>query len=235
MRSYDVTAEFYDLLHAADYLRTTRRLLDRWLGDPQVGVIDVGAGTGIATELLAMRCDVTVHSVEPAASMRAILLSRLAGRTELLSHVRVHARPAARLGLASAADVAICLNTMATLDETERADALRSIARALVRGGILIVQRPPEAPGPERSDLPSWQLGGDIYSGDVTCTRVDDGLVEWRFAYRVSRDGIIVREEFESFAGHLLPAVRFDRELAKAGFTPVDNDEPDVVIAHRIG
>lgn len=107
---YAATAEFYDLLQATGYLAVAERLLDRWLGVPQLGVLDIGAGTGIATALLAGRCDVTVHAVEPAANMRAVLLSRLAGRTDLLERVRVHAGPAQRLGLRQVADAANCLN-----------------------------------------------------------------------------------------------------------------------------
>jgi len=84
MRSYEVTAEFYDLLQATRYVQRADAVLSRWLGRPRVGALDVGAGTGLATELLAKRCDVTVHAVEPTRSMRTVLLSRLAGRPELL-------------------------------------------------------------------------------------------------------------------------------------------------------
>ncbi|MFD0592531.1 hypothetical protein ACFQZ4_08155 [Catellatospora coxensis] len=44
-QAYAVTAEFYDLLQATEHLAVTGRLLDRWLGSPEVGVLDVGAGT----------------------------------------------------------------------------------------------------------------------------------------------------------------------------------------------
>jgi SAM-dependent methyltransferase len=234
-RSYDVTAEFYDLLHAADYVTTTERLLDRWLGDPIVGVLDVGAGTGIATGLLARRCRVTVHAVEPAASMRAVLLSRLAGRPELLSRIRLHARTVQRLGLQRVADFALCLNTMSGFNQEARAAALDALARALVPGATLVVQRPPSDPGADRYDLPSWYLGGDVYGGDVACTPIGEDLVEWRFTYRITRDDVIVREQVETFQGHLASADNFDAQLTKAGFALIDTDGPDIVIARRIG
>ena len=234
-RSYAVTAEFYDLLQATDFLATAERLLDRWLGEPLVGVLDVGAGTGIATGLLARRVSVTVHAVEPAASMRAVLLSRLAGRPELLSRVRLHARPVQRLGLHRAADFALCLNTMSSLDATDRASALDALARAIVRGGTLVVQRPPDSAGAPRYDLPTWQLGGDTYSGEVACTATADDLVQWRFTYRVSRGATILRTEIETFDGHLASADAFAAQLTAAGFMPVDSDTPDVVIARRVG
>ncbi|WP_144119288.1 class I SAM-dependent methyltransferase [Catellatospora sichuanensis] len=232
-QEYAVTAEFYDLLQATEHLAVTGRLLDRWLGRPEVGVLDVGAGTGLATNLLARRCAVTVHAVEPAASMRAVLLSRLAGHTEVLPRVRLYARNVQDLGLAGIADFAWCLNTMAGLDLSDRAAALRALATALVPGGRLVVQRPPTRAAEDRRDLPSWQLGGDLYSGEVTTSPVGADRVRWRFSYRVSRDGALVREESEVFDGHLATESGFDAELVAAGFTVIGTDDPDIVVARR--
>jgi SAM-dependent methyltransferase len=232
--SYSVTAEFYDLLQATAFLATAERLLDRWLGTPRVGVLDIGAGTGLATGIFARRCAVTVHAIEPAAGMRTVMLSRLAGRPEMLSRVRVHARGLQDLGLSRVADFAWCLNTMGTLSEADRAAGLAALATAVVRGGTLVVQRPPAEPGPERADLPSWELGGDVYGGEVTCTPTGPKFVEWRFTYRVARGGVLIREESETFAGHLATEAEFAEQLGTAGFTPVDTDEPDIVIAHRV-
>ncbi|GAA1421342.1 class I SAM-dependent methyltransferase [Catellatospora coxensis] len=232
-QAYAVTAEFYDLLQATEHLAVTGRLLDRWLGSPEVGVLDVGAGTGLATNQLARRCSVTVHAVEPAASMRAVLLSRLAGQAEVLPRVRVYARNVQDLGLTGVADFAWCLNTMAGLDRSERAAALRALARALVPGGRLVVQRPPTRAAADRRDLPSWRLGGDLYTGEVSTTPVGADRVRWRFSYRVSRDGALVREETEVFDGHLATESGFDAELTEAGFTVVGADEPDIVVARR--
>lgn len=235
MSSYDVTAEFYDLLQASRYRETARRLLDRWLGEPVVGVVDMGAGTGIATEQLARRCAVTVHAVEPAPSMRAILLSRLAGRSDLLPRVRVHDRPAGRLRLHRVADFAWCLNVLPSLTADDRAATLGALADAMVPAGRLLVQRPPSEMGRDRADLPTWCLGGDAYGGEVLCERIDAGRIRWCFIYRVSRDDVLIREHAETFDGYLVPAAAFTRELAEAGFVPEDTDAPDVVIARRIG
>jgi SAM-dependent methyltransferase len=230
---YDVTAEFYDLLHAADYLRVTERLLDRWLGEPAVAVLDVGAGTGLGTVALAARCHTPIHAIEPAASMRAILLSRLAGRSALLHRITVHAAPVEHLDLEAMADFALCLNTMSTLDERARRDGLAAIARAMVAGGRLLVERPPENLGPTRTTLPTWPLGEDRYGGETERIRVGPDEIEWRFTYRVVRGDAVVREATEVFRGYLISAAAFDEELRAAGFEPEHTDEPDFVIARR--
>ncbi|GHJ43835.1 hypothetical protein Cs7R123_11770 [Catellatospora sp. TT07R-123] len=232
--TYTVTAEFYDLLQAAQHRAVTVPLLDRWLGRPVVGVLDVGAGTGLDTVLLAERCDVTVHAVEPSSTMRAVLLGRLTARADLLARVRVHAREVERLGLAGVADFAWCRNTVSGFDTAGRAAALAAMATALVPGGRLVVQRPPAVALPDRGDLPSVLVGGDLYSGELTTTPVGDQRVRWRFAYRVSRDGALVRQEDETFEGHVVTPEAFARELAAAGFTVEAEDIGDTVVARRV-
>jgi SAM-dependent methyltransferase len=230
---YQVTAEFYDLLQATRLDGLAQRLLGRWLGSPKVGVIDAGAGTGLVTAMLAGRCDVTVHAIEPAAQMRAILLSRLAGHPDELARVRVHARGIEELGLREVADFAWCFNTLACLDKDARAGALAALARAMVRGGTLVLQRPPTHLGPPRADLPRLELGGDVYSGEVVCTELAADRVQWRFVYRVSRGDALIREATEAFTGYLASEAEFGQQLDDAGFTTVAADEPDVIIARR--
>jgi len=229
-RSYAVTAEFYDLLQADEFGRLAERLTRRWLGTPQFGVLDVGAGTGLATVLLAEKSAVVVHAVEPSGPMRAVLLSRLAGTPHLLPRIRVHAAGVQDVGLRAEADFAWCVNTMACLDREERAAGLAAIRAALVPGGRLVVQRPPhrvEQPW----ELPSRRLGDELYAGRVTCAEAGPGRAQWRFTYRVTCGDTLVREARESFDVYLAEPWEFDGELRAAGFDPIAQDEPEIVIA----
>ncbi|MCP2327582.1 SAM-dependent methyltransferase [Hamadaea flava] len=228
--SYAVTAEFYDLLQAAEFSRLAERLLGRWLGTPTVGILDVGAGTGLATALLAERAGVVVHAVEPSAPMRAVLLSRLAGMPHLLDRIRVHAMGVQDVGLTAVADFAWCVNTMACLDPVERAEVLAAIRVALVPGGRLVVQRPPHRLEPPW-ELPSRRLGDDRYTGQVTCADAGPDRARWRFTYRVTHDDRLVREARESFEVYLAEPAAFTGELRAAGFDPIAQDEPEIVIA----
>ena len=167
--------------------------------------------------MLARHCDVTVHAIEPAAEMRAILLSRLAGRPDDLAKVRVHARRIEELGLREVADFGWCVNTLACLDQAARADALAALARAMVRGGTLVLQRPPTRHGRPRTDLPRLELGGDVYSGEVVCTPIDADRIQWRFVYRVSRADALIREVSETFTGYLATEEQFGRSSTTPG------------------
>jgi hypothetical protein len=122
---------------------------------------------------------------------------------------------------------------MAGLDPAARAAALAALAVALVPGGRLVVQRPPTAAADSRRDLPSRHVGGDRYTGEVTTERTGPRTVRWRFDYRVSRAGALVRTATEVFDGHLATVPEFDAELAGVGFTVEATDDPDIVIAHR--
>ncbi|MDI1461503.1 class I SAM-dependent methyltransferase [Catellatospora sp. KI3] len=230
---YAVTAEFYDLLQADGQLAVVDRLADRWFGRPRVGVLDVGAGTGLAVFRFAQRCELPVHAVEPAASMRAVLLSRLATRPDLRPRVRVHAAGVQELGLRGVADFGWCLNTMGGLGGPARRRALAALAEALVPGGVAVVQRPPATARGDRRSLARVELGGDVYTGDVTSMPVGAAGVRWCFRYRVVRDGELVRQETETFDGHLVSAELFDAELLRAGLAPVGADSPDVVVVRR--
>jgi SAM-dependent methyltransferase len=230
--SYEVTAEFYDVLHASSYVRITEGLLDRWLGSPAVGVIDVGAGTGLGTFLLAERSDVPVHAVEPAAPMRAVLLSRLAGKPELLSRVHLHTCPAQDLPLVGAADFALCCNTMGTLPAESRTEVLAALARALVPGGRLVVERPPTSPTPTVHQLPSWRLGDEVYGGSVSVDDNGDATLTWRFEYEVTNADVVVRSAHESFTGYVVAADEFEASVTEAGFD-IEDIKGDVVSAIR--
>jgi SAM-dependent methyltransferase len=232
---YEVTAEFYDLLHGARYIRVTQAILDRWLGEPRSAVIDVGAGTGLGTALLARRCAAPVHAIEPSRGMRAVLLSRLAGHEELLSRVHVHTCRVQDLNMHDQADFALCLNILGVMDPSERAAALDALARAMMAGGRLVVQAPPAQVRERCSRLPSWSLGDETYGGEVTSTPRGDDMIEWRFTYRVTKGDVLVRQESETFYGYVATPDAFRGELERAGFLITDTDEPDIVIARRAG
>ncbi|GHH80483.1 hypothetical protein GCM10018781_61070 [Kitasatospora indigofera] len=74
MGDYVVSAEFYDLLQAEGDRRLAERRFAGAADRARGSILDVGAGTGIVTEVLLRASSVPVHAVGPAPPMRAALL-----------------------------------------------------------------------------------------------------------------------------------------------------------------
>ncbi|MFB8201668.1 class I SAM-dependent methyltransferase [Kitasatospora purpeofusca] len=233
---YAVSAEFYDLLQA----ETDRRLAERRFGPAAArarrAVLDVGAGTGIVTEVLLHTSGVPVHAVEPAPAMRAALASRLAHLgADQRARVTVHPETLEAAGLTEIADLAVASNVIACLDPATRRTTWKAIAAALVPGGLLLFDPPPDHL-PDRPEpairLGPVRVGPDHYSADVT-RHPHRGVLQAVFVYRVERDGEVLREEQETFDLWPAPAERLTEELAGAGLHLVRAPSTGLMAARR--
>lgn len=233
---YAVSAEFYDILQAED----DRRRAERRFGDAgrraRHGIMDIGAGTGIVTQVLLSASTVPVHAVEPAAAMRAVLLTRLAALSaDQHARVTVHACPVESTDLEDAADLAVASNVVACLDPATRRAAWRAVARALLPGGLLLFEPPPAAPPTGRETagrLGPVKVGPDVYSAQVT-REPDRGVIRTVFRYRVERDGRVVREETEAFTMWPADARQLGEELAAEGLQVVRAPHRELMAARR--
>jgi 16S rRNA A1518/A1519 N6-dimethyltransferase RsmA/KsgA/DIM1 with predicted DNA glycosylase/AP lyase activity len=97
-----VSIPFYDLLQADVHVPEVARKLPPLLSGARRAILEVGAGTGLITTLLADCTPAEIFAAEPAAGMRAVLLSRLSSRPQLLARVTVLACDALRGELAGA-------------------------------------------------------------------------------------------------------------------------------------
>ncbi|WP_033442337.1 class I SAM-dependent methyltransferase [Saccharothrix sp. NRRL B-16314] len=227
--AYDVSAEFYDVLQER---RDHARARDRFgaaARRARTGVIDVGAGTGIVADVLVRATTAPVHAIEPADAMRAFLLDRLAGMAPRdRARVTVHPCPAQDFRLHRSADLAVAANVVQCLSPEDRRATWRALAEALVPGGLLLFDPPPESlerPGQWR--LPPVHAGEDVYSAHVTSTP-EDGVQRLHYTYRVHRAGTLVREEHEAFTVWPASRATVTAELEDAGFTPVRPPHRDV-------
>ena len=218
---YSVTAEFYDILQAESDRRLAERRFAAAARAAQAGIVDVGAGTGIVTEVLLACSAAPVHAVEPATPMRVALLTRLAGLgADARARVTVHPCTLQGAGLKGEADLVVCANLAGVVEPAQRRELWRAAERALVPGGLLLVDPPPSGvpDTPTRRELPPVRVGPDTYSAEV-CTREDRGLLSVTYTYRVERAGRILRQEAEEFTMWPATAETVDEELREAGFT----------------
>lgn len=223
---YTVTAEFYDILQAESDRRLADRRFAAAASRARVGIVDVGAGTGIVTEVLLARSAAPIHAVEPSTPMRVALLTRLAGMTaDARARVTIHPDTLQGAALTRVADLVVCANIAGAVEPAQRRELWSAAAEALVPGGVLLVDPPPTAvpDAPTLRDLPPVRVGPDTYSAQVR-TRPDRGLLTLTYIYRVERDGEIVREESEEFSMWPASTDTFHDELRQAGFSAAATD-----------
>lgn len=108
------------------------RLLGQWIGQPAPRVVDLGAGTGLATAIWSGTA-ASVVAVEPSAQMRAIAEQRVADLPDAANFTFLGAT-AEDTGLPDeCADVVVASQAMHWFDPVR---ALPEIARLLRPGGV---------------------------------------------------------------------------------------------------
>ena len=229
MDAYTVSAEFYDVLQARDERERADRLFASPARRARSGIIEVGAGSGLVTQVLARAATVPVHAIEPNPAMRALLLSRLAAApNEHRARVTVHPEPVQELWPrehAPAADLAVCSKVVATLDPHERRETWAALARLVGPDGLLLIDPPPTtAPeSPRTQVLRQVAVGDDVYSGflsetPVRGTTAGADRIHLEYTYQVRRDGELLREEREEFDLWPVGSEQLRWELACAGW-----------------
>lgn len=216
---YSVTAEFYDVLQAESDRRLSEHRFGRAAGEARVGIVDVGAGTGIVTEVLLARSAAPVHAVEPSEPMRVALMARLAGLpADRRARVSVHPDTLQAAGLEQVADLAVCVNLAGLIEPRRRPGLWRAVAAALVPGGVLLLEPPPETlpDAPACRDLPPVRVGPETFSAQVE-SRADHGRIAVTYTYQVERGGELVREERERFTMWAADPEELRAELREAG------------------
>ncbi|MGW0580340.1 methyltransferase [Streptomyces sp. NPDC002920] len=235
--AYAISAEFYDVLQAERDGARVRRLYRDDVRKARVGVLDVGAGTGRVTLMSLMESQVPVHAIEPARSMRSPLMTRLASLpADLRMRVTVYPHPLDEAGLHQVADAAVCHNTIACLHPAARRALWPAVAEALVPGGVLLVQLPPERlPRHETTHvLPTVRVGRHEYGGRMVAS-ADVNQIRTRFDYWVRGEGGVLRQHNATF--WMWPASRTELvgELARCGFAPLRDRADASVLAVRLG
>ncbi|MFG3297034.1 class I SAM-dependent methyltransferase [Streptomyces sp. NPDC048179] len=230
--SYAVTAEFYDILQAAEDERRVRHHYGRSVAKARLGVLDIGAGTGRVTLMSLAESRADVHAVEPARAMRASLMTRLSALpARQRERVIVHPHALNEAPLHAVADVAVCHNTVACLSPAARRALWPAIGAALAPGGALFLHLPP-ARLPARNVLrvlPRQRVGAHTYGGRMVMSRAGDRIRTCVDYWVRSEEGVL-REHTETF--WMWPASRSALlgDLEQHGFVPLPgHDDPEVL------
>jgi len=215
------TAQYHDLLHGQDTVAVVRALIAPHPEIVRHGVLDVGAGTGLAlAEAALLVPDVPILAVEPSPSMRAALFCRLVDDVSLRERTTVLPCNVEQLDVDGVADLVLCLGTSPCFPPAYRPDIWTALHRAMVTGGALILDKPEPS---EPAVVAATELGR-IRIGQYTLVSSRRGEPAgqrqwWDVTYTLlDPDEKPVAEESEEHYTWPVKVEELTAELALAGF-----------------
>lgn len=219
---YAVAVPFYDLWHEDGHVPEVREKLPSLV---RGSVLEIGAGTGLITELIAAATDGEIFALEPSLGMRSVLLSRIAGRPDLLERVTVLPYGALEVDLDEPVDMVVMIAVLYAIED--RTKLWETLARQLVPGGRLVfnyAERPMPTPG-EPARMAAYQVGRHTYEIWGQTHAVEGEKVQASFTYRIRHADAVISDDVVESVTHRPSAATLRAELAAAGFVPDEAPE----------
>ncbi|TDD51285.1 class I SAM-dependent methyltransferase [Nonomuraea terrae] len=212
---------FYDLLHDDGHVPVIRELLPPLLAGVRHGVIEIGAGTGLITEVIARSTPGEIYALEPSLGMRSVLLSRLAADPGTRRRVTVLPCGALDTEVDEPVEAVVMISVLQSFPAAERAELWQVLARQLRPGGRLVFNwrdRPTPVPG-TLEPVGSYEVGRHTYEIAAQVLGVAGESVTSRFVYRVRQRGVVISEDEVVSTNHWPSTGVLAWELKESGFT----------------
>jgi SAM-dependent methyltransferase len=224
---------FYNLCHERRVVPGIRASLAPLLAGVGRSILEIGAGTGLITVALADLTLAEIFALEPSADMRAVLLSRLSSRQELLPRVTVLPCDAMSVRLDEPAEAVVMINVMSELEPDYRKRLWPVLAASLETAGLLVFTWGDGAPPIRRQRVESHQVGRHTYTVVSEILDSDGEAYRARYLYRITDGSKVISEE--EITGNFYKPVWnvLQRELTGAGFTQAEGAEG--LLAWRLG
>ncbi|MEQ4724976.1 class I SAM-dependent methyltransferase [Nonomuraea sp. B19D2] len=219
--NYSLAVPFYDLWHEDGHVPLIRELLPPLLKGVERSVIEIGAGTGLITRLIARETPAEIYAVEPALGMRSVLVNRLAEDPELLRRVTVLPCGALDVEVDEPVEAIVMISVLQSFPAGQRAELWRVLARQLEPGGRLVFnwrERAVPVPG-DLEVMGSYEVGRHTYEIAGQVLEVGGESVTSRFVYRIRQRGVAVSEDEAVVTNHWPAGERLVSELEAAGFS----------------
>jgi Methyltransferase domain len=233
---YSASGEYVHLLSAPVWTDLRPRLTAALAGvDPEAGpVLELGAGSGLGTDVLLDSLGNDVLAVEPSTSLRGVLLARLADRGT--TRVTVFPGSATEVPLPDRIAAVVGLHMVGHLAPTDRKRLWAAAAERLSPGGLVVLNVQPPTAAEAVPEFP-WMsviVGGLRYEGTGSAEPTGPDSVRWRMRYRTRReDGTVLAEASAEYVWWIVTAEGLAAELAEAGLVATVDD--DLVIGVRDG
>lgn len=229
-----VSPAFYDLFHENGHVPEIRRKLPPLLAETQRSILEIGAGTGLITISLAEWTPAEIFALEPSAAMRAVMLSRLGARPDLLERVTVLGCDALSVDLDEPVEAMVMINVMYALEPEYRRRLWPVLAAQLEPGGLLVFtwrDGGPPAVRPLR-ELDARQVGRHTYAILSEILESGEEAAKARYVHRISAGDKVISEEEQVGYAYRPSWNVIKGELASAGFTQAD--APEGLLAWRL-
>jgi SAM-dependent methyltransferase len=239
-QEYAASGEYLHLLSGPAWMALRPRLAAELTDvDPAAGpVLELGAGTGLGTDVLLETLTNDVLAAEPSASLRGVLLARLADRAtgRVTGRVTVYPSGATEVPLPDRIAAVVGMHMVGHLTPPDRKRLWAAIAERLAPGGPVVLNVQPPAAPEVVPEFP-WMgasVGGLVYEGTGSAEPTGPDSVCWRMRYRTRRaDGTVLAEASAEYTWWTVSADGLAAELADAGLVAtVDND---LVVARTVG
>ncbi|UGQ12380.1 class I SAM-dependent methyltransferase [Yinghuangia sp. ASG 101] len=217
---YTSTAEFYDLV-AARQVAGSGPALRAVLADadPAAGpVVEVGAGTGRVTEVIAAAVpDADIIAVEPSAAMRAVLGWRIGRDAALRRRVTIVAGAAPDLPLPERLSAAVVFGVAGHLLPAERVRMWRRLTERMPSGAPVAVElMGTAAPRPMPATLSLRErIGRQDYEWWIAAEPAGPAVTRFTTTWKVLRDGRVLREVTDGYDWHVHDADTLARESGR--------------------
>jgi SAM-dependent methyltransferase len=223
-----ISVPFYDLLQKENgHVPEIRQKLPPLLAGVRRSVLELGAGTGLITTSLADWTPAEIFALEPSAGMRAVLLSRLSSRPELLKRVTVLPCDALSVNLAEPAEAVVMINVMYALEPDYRQRLWPVLAAQLAPAGLLVFTWRAGGPPKPRplQEMDSRQVGRHTYTVLSEILQSDEEACRARYLYRITEGTKVISEEEITDYAYRPAWEVIQRELVSAGFTQTEGAE----------
>lgn len=199
---YDRTAEFVGVLLPAAWRGLDAALSEALSGLDVSGgpIVDVGAGTGIGTAVVAAAVPAAeILAIEPHQALRTALLARIAGDDALRERVTVLDTDLLAAPLPERISALVAMNVIGHFPPADRRRIWALLAQRLTPQGRAVLNLyPPTSPAHvPATPMAEVTIGRRKYTGTAAAEPAGDDAITWTMTYLVSEDGH-TRTEFSA-------------------------------------
>lgn len=200
---YDVNAEYYDAVsqaHWEPYRRALTAVLAP-LASARETVVDLGAGTGLGTVLLAQAAPACpVLAIEPSPALRVGLMARVVSDENVRTRTTVLPTDldgALAAGLPDRLAGVTALNMIGHLEPASRGRLWSLLSERLVADGLAVIglQAPASPVAIPETDFGGGEVGQRRYSGSGRAEPDGPDRVTWHMRWQVFDAGGVVVDE----------------------------------------